>query len=141
MPDTFLCFDFGTKRIGAAVGNDLTMSARELPPIKARDGIPDWNVCEKYLNEWKPKEVIVGLPLNMDGTESELSQRAKKFANRIKGRFNIPVCMHDERLSSHEAKGLVMSSTGERDFGKHSVDGLAACLILESWFSYRNEKK
>jgi len=139
MPNNYLCFDYGLKRIGAAIGNDLTNTARELKPLKATDGIPNWNDIEKLINEWQPKAVIIGLPLNMDGSESELSTRARKFGNRIHGRFHVSVETQDERLSSYEAKGIAMQEHGNLDFGDHSVDGLAACLILESWFSSRGE--
>jgi putative Holliday junction resolvase len=139
MANNYLCFDFGLKRIGVAIGSDLIRKARQLSPMKAKDGIPNWQELEKLLREWQPKAVIVGLPLNMDGTESELSTRARKFGNRIHGRFHTVVHMHDERLSSYEAKGMVLEEKGHVDFGDHSVDGLAACLVLESWFESRNE--
>ncbi len=132
---TYLAFDFGTRRFGVAVGNTLLQSARELPPVKAQDGIPDWTHISSYIEEWQPRGCVVGLPLNMDGTESEMSQRAKKFGKRLKGRFNLPVAMMDERLTSFEAKQHVRASQGYTDFGTHSVDGAAACLILESWFA------
>ena len=87
MPDigsrTVLAFDFGTKSIGVAVGQEITGTASPLAALKARDGIPDWNVIEKLYEEWQPQLVVVGLPLNMDGTEQEVTQRAKKFANRL----------------------------------------------------------
>lgn len=135
-PQNYLCFDFGLKRFGVAVGTDLLKTASELKPIAAKDGIPDWTVIEKLIEEWKPAGFVVGLPLNMDGTESDLSVRATKFGKRLKGRFNKPVAMMDERLSSFEAKSIVKSKTNKFvDFGDYSVDGAAACLILESWFS------
>jgi len=132
---TYICFDFGVKRFGAAVGNDLLKTARELEPIKARDGIPNWDIIESYVKEWKPNGFVVGLPLNMDGTENDMCLRARKFGKRLKGRFNKPVEMMDERLSSFEAKSHVLAQHGNTDFGAHSVDGAAACLILESWFT------
>lgn len=137
MPDcrSYLCFDFGLKRIGVAIGNDLLNKAQELKPIAARDGIPDWQVIEQLLHEWKPDLVVVGKPLNMDGTESDMTLRARKFCNRIKGRFNIAVDMMDERLSSFEAKQTIRQERGATDFGKYSADGRAAGLILESWLA------
>ncbi len=77
MSGTFLGFDFGTKSIGVAVGQRITATARPLPALKAQDGKPDWNVIEKLLKEWQPEAVIVGLPLNMDGTEQPLTARAR----------------------------------------------------------------
>ena len=93
---------------------------------------------EKLLKEWKPDLVIVGLPLNMDDSESELAVRARKFAQRLHGRFGVAIEMADERLSSYEAKGEVMARGGSRDYGKNPVDSIAARLILESWFTEQN---
>lgn len=132
----YVCFDFGLKRFGVAVGSELLQTASELKPISAKDGIPDWAIIEKLVDTWQPKGFIVGLPLNMDGSKSEMCVRATKFGKRLKGRFNKPVEMMDERLSSFEAKSLVKEKTNKYvDFGDHSVDGAAACLILESWFA------
>lgn len=132
---TALAFDYGIKRIGVAVGQKITATASALAPLKAKDGIPNWEQISALVKEWQPDAFVVGMPLNMDGSESEMSARAAKFARRLNGRFNIPSYTHDERLTSFEAKGTVMQQTRERDFGHYSVDGLAACLILESWFS------
>ena len=138
-PLRYLCFDFGLKRIGVASGNNLLKKGNELAPIQARDGIPDWTVIERLVNEWQPDLFIVGLPLNMDGTESDMSLRATKFGKRLKGRFNKDTEMMDERLSSFEAKSQVQANTKKQlDFGSHSVDGAAACLILESWFAMKD---
>jgi len=134
MIKTLLAFDYGTKNIGVATGQTITSSATSLPPLKAKDGIPDWTQIEKLLGEWKPDVVLVGLPLNMDDSESELSTRARKFANRLHGRFGVKVELIDERLSSFEAKGEVMSRGGSRDYKNNPVDSIAARLILESWF-------
>ncbi len=133
--NTLMCFDFGTRRIGVAVGRQLLGTASELAPLAAKDGIVHWPELEKRVQEWQPDAFVVGLPLNMDGTANEMSLRARKFARRLEGRFGKPCFMMDERLSSFEAKGLVMRRGGDRDFGRNSVDGLAACLILESWFA------
>jgi len=135
---TYLCFDFGLKRFGVAVGNNFLKRGQELAPIKAKDGIPDWGIIEQLVQEWQPCAFVVGLPLNMDGSESDMSVRANKFGKRLKGRFNKSVAMMDERLSSHEAKSRVLQQGGPRDFGAYSVDGAAACLILESWFSIKD---
>ena len=98
MIKTLLAFDYGTKNIGVATGQTITSSANSLPPVKAKDGVPDWNRIEKLMADWKPDLVLVGLPLNMDDSESELSTRARKFANRIHGRFGVKIDMMDERL-------------------------------------------
>jgi len=133
-PRTLLGFDFGTTRIGIAVGQELTATATPLNPIKARDGIPNWDIIAAVVKEWQPDGFVIGLPLNMDGSENDMCQRARKFANRLHGRYNKPSYMMDERLSSYEAKGEVIKEGGNRNFKENSVDGIAARMILESWF-------
>ena len=140
MIKTLLAFDYGTKNIGVATGQTITSSANSLAPLKARDGVPDWQQIEKLLAEWRPDLVLVGLPLNMDDSESELSARARKFANRIHGRFGVAVELVDERLSSFEAKGEVMRSGGSRDYKHNPVDSIAARLILEGWLANQPQR-
>ncbi len=135
MIKTLLAFDYGTKNIGVASGQTLTGSANIQAPLKAKEGIPDWNQVEKLLKEWQPDLVLVGLPLNMDSSESEFSARARKFANRLHGRFGVKVQMVDERLSSFEAKSEVMERGGSRDYKNNPVDSIAARLILEAWLT------
>ena len=132
---TALAFDYGTQSIGVAVGQTLTKTANPLASLKAQDGIPQWDHIQKLIDEWQPTLLIIGLPLNMDGSESELCQRARKFANRLNGRFQLPTQLIDERLSSFEAKGEIIEKTGSRDFKSQNVDGLAAKLILETWLA------
>lgn len=141
MIKTLLAFDYGTKNIGVACGQTISSSANSLPPLKAKDGVPDWQQVEKVLGEWQPDLVLVGLPLNMDDSESELSTRARKFANRLHGRFGVKVEMVDERLSSFEAKGEVISRGGSRDYKNNPVDSIAARLILEGWLESRPQIK
>jgi putative holliday junction resolvase len=140
MPDKnhiniLLAFDYGTKNIGVASAQTITKTASSLPGLKAKDGIPDWNQIEKILKEFQPDLVLVGLPLNMDGSESELSTRARKFANRIHGRFGVKVEMIDERLSSFAAKGEVIEQGGSRDYKHNLVDSIAARILLEDWLA------
>lgn len=130
-----LGFDYGLKNIGVASGHTQIGTATAQPPLRAKDGTPQWHEIEALLKEWRPNLVLVGLPLNMDGTESELSARARKFANRIHGRFGVAVEMVDERLSSFEAKGEVMAQGGSRDFGKNPIDSVAARLIVETYLA------
>ncbi|MFK8259720.1 Holliday junction resolvase RuvX [Erwinia sp. AnSW2-5] len=131
---TMLSFDFGTKSIGVAIGQQLTGTARPLTALKANDGVPDWNKIEALLKEWQPDRVVVGLPLNMDGTEQPLTVRARKFANRLHGRFGVQIELHDERLSTVEARAELFERGGFRALTKGSVDSLSAVIILESWF-------
>lgn len=134
MSYTLLAFDFGTKSIGVAIGQQITGNARPLNALKARDGIPDWLLIERLLKEWQPDFVVVGLPLNMDGTEQPLTDRARKFSQRLHGRFGVRVELHDERLSTVEARAELFAHGGFRALSKGSVDSLSAVIILESWF-------
>lgn len=120
-----MAFDFGMNKIGVAVGQMVTRSANPLTILKAKDGIPNWDEIGKLIKEWQPDQLIVGLPLNMDGTESEMSRLAEKFSRRLNGRLNIPCATMDERLSSFEAEQYA-----EKD---EKLDAIAAKLILETW--------
>lgn len=131
---TVLGFDYGTKSIGIAIGQSLTGSANPLQSIKAIDGIPRWEEIGLLIEEWKPDLVVVGLPLNMDGTEQEMTQRAKKFANRINGRFGVKVATQDERLTTADAKARLFEMGGYKALTKGQVDAMSAVLIIESYF-------
>lgn len=130
---TLLGFDFGTRSIGVAIGQEITGSAQPLRALKANDGVPNWDEIEKLLKEWQPDLVIVGLPLNMDGTEQPLTLRARKFANRIHGRFGVVVDLQDERLTTTDARARLFERGGYRALEKGMVDGISALLILEAW--------
>ena len=130
-----LGFDFGTKRIGVASAQAVTGTASPLAPVPARDGIPDWARLDALLAEWAPEALVVGLPLNMDDTESELSHLARKFARRMVARYRLPVFMCDERLSSHSARGLLMEVQQRRKGKLPALDSTAAVLIAEAWLA------
>ena len=117
-----------------AVGQVITGQARELCTLKAQNGIPDWNQVEALIKEWKPDAVVVGLPLNMDGTPSDMCARAEKFARRLNGRYNVPFFTQDERLTTFEAKGERMARGGQKGtYRDNPVDAIAAKLLLQSW--------
>jgi putative Holliday junction resolvase len=130
-----MAFDFGLRQIGVATGNCLLGTTRPLPIIKAKDGQPEWRALEALIEEWRPDLLVVGDPLNMDGSDSELSARAGKFARRLHGRLGLEVAMVDERLSSFEAKYNSREQGHRGDFKKQPVDSLAAELILKTWLS------
>ena len=135
---TVLGFDFGTKKTGVATGQRITATAAPLAPIVMRDGIPDWQIIERLLNQWQPHAVLVGLPLNMDDTESDICHLARKFARRIEGRFKVKVLMVDERLTSRAARELLIE-IGDRRKGKlPSLDSTAAVLMVEGWLAQPN---
>lgn len=130
---TLLGFDYGLKSIGVAIGQEITASARPLLALKANDGVPDWQQIEKLLKEWQPDLLVVGLPLNMDGTEQDISRRARKFANRLHGRFGVRVELQDERLTTTDARARLFEAGGYKALGKDAVDAVSAQLIIESW--------
>lgn len=131
---SIMAFDFGTKSIGVAIGQRVTCTAQHLTAFKTCNGVPDWLLVKKLLNEWQPETVVVGLPLNMDGSEQPLTVRARKFANQLHGRFGIQVILHDERLSTVEAIAELFERGGYRALEKGQVDARSAVIILESWF-------
>ncbi len=126
-----MAFDYGSKTIGVAVGQGLTQSATELAEIRNHRETTNWDALSKVIAEWQPDCFVVGMPLNMDGSESEFGEAVKKFVRQLEGRFNKKVFLMDERLSSYEAKQIAGPTDSYRD---NPVDSLAARLILESWF-------
>lgn len=119
-----LAIDFGLRRMGIAAGQTLTRAAHPIGSLRARTGQPDWPALNAIVDQWQPERLLVGLPLNMDGTESEMSRRARRFAALLEERYARPVELVDERLTTIEAKRL-------RPKGDH--DALAAGLIAETW--------
>ena len=132
---TLLGFDFGLKNIGVAVGQELTQTANPLTVIKARDGIPDWDKIEALLDEWQPQLLIVGLPLNMDDSEQEMTAASRRFGHRLHGRFEIPVEWQDERLSTYEALDQLGIRNKMQSNKRGDVDRISAQLILQSWLN------
>lgn len=132
---TVIAFDFGLSQIGVATGNCLLGTTAPLPILKAKEGSPDWRLVEKLVAEWRPDLLVVGDPLNMDGSASQLSARAAKFARRLQGRLGLEVVMVDERLSSFEAKYESRERGHRGDFKHKPIDSLAAELILKTWLA------
>lgn len=116
-------------------------TASPLTVLQAKNGVPDWVQIKLLFDEWKPNHVLVGLPLNMDGSESDFCLRARKFARRIHGKFGIKVGMVDERLSSFEAKHPTQLKHHKNirhsqiNYRENPIDDLAAVIILQTWLS------
>lgn len=126
---TLLGFDYGSKRIGVAVGQTLLQSATPLTSLLYSNHKPDWNGVTRLVAEWQPAELVVGLPFDLDDTESEVAGKAKRFARQLHGRYRLPVHMIDERLTSREAASILQ--TQDKSDGR--LDAMAAALILETW--------
>lgn len=124
-------FDYGEKRIGIAVGQTLTGSANAVQTVRQHNQIPDWTSIGKLIEEWQPDQLIVGLPLNMDGSEQTLTHRSRHFAKQLTQRYDIPVGFADERLSTREAA----RDYEQRSEPKEGRDAVAAKVILEGWMA------
>jgi putative holliday junction resolvase len=128
---TLLGFDFGPRKIGVAVGQTVTGSASALTTVRSRGEKPDWSRIEQLVGEWQPDGAVVGLPYNMDDTETELAPNARRFARQLQGRFGLDVHLVDERLTSLEARRQL----GKDATSLEAIDAMAAKLILETWLS------
>ena len=133
--ETVIAFDYGLRNIGLAVGNTLSGTARPLSIIAAQNGVPNWAVLAGVLSEWLPNRLLVGLPLNMDGSDSDIGHRVKKFARQLEGRFGIQVTLVDERLSSRDAKAAALAQGHRGDFAANPIDDQAAAIILTTWLN------
>ena len=131
--ETIIAIDFGLRNIGVAVGNTLSLTSRPLTILQVRDGVPDWDALSSIFDEWRPDRILVGNPLNMDDSESDMGRQAARFARRIEGRFGLTVTLVDERLSSREAKANALTAGHRGDFASIPVDDEAAAIILATW--------
>ena len=132
---TVLGFDCGTRQRGVASGQKLLLTANPLTILRAKDGIPNWSQLQKLIDDWMPDQVLVGLPLNMNGSESQFCLRARKFGRRLHGKFGVEVAMVDERLSTFTAKEQYQTKNQLYKHKKILVDDIAAVLILETWLA------
>ena len=131
---TVLGFDFGLKRIGVASGEHLLGIAHPLTTLNAESNDDRFNLIADLIKEWKPSTLVVGLPLSLDGEEHEVTLLCKKFARRLDGRFNLPIVMIDERLSSAEASQTLKEIGIKGRKQKPMLDQIAAQVILQSYF-------
>lgn len=134
---TVLAFDFGMKRIGVAVGNTLTLTATPLHVVLAKDGIPDWQVIKIMIDEWRVDAFLVGIPLNMNGSEQQVTLAAKRFAEQLTVHFDKPLYITDERLSTVAVRSQLFEQGGYKAIKKAAVDCLVAKLLLENWMRQR----
>ena len=130
--EVLLGFDYGTHKIGVAVGQPLTGTASPLETLGLVKQKPDWERIARLLSEWQPQALVVGHPFEMTGREADNAADAKRFARQLHGRFHLPVHMADERLTSREAWARLGREAGK---DPTKVDSYAAKLILETWFN------
>ena len=129
---TLICFDFGIKRIGIASGQVITRTASPLGIITCHNEKPDWVAIEQVIKDWGPDALVVGVPISMDGSSQEMTQKANQFMRQLEGRYRLPVYSVDERLSTFEAKS--------RSGMENRIDAVAAQAILETWFAENRDK-
>ncbi|HEV7777322.1 MAG TPA: Holliday junction resolvase RuvX [Luteibacter sp.] len=131
-------FDVGTKLIGVAVGNRLTASARGLAAVAVRDGEPDWLKLDALRSEWLPETLVVGLPVNDDGSEQPMTRTARRFATRLGERYGLPIVFADERNTSQEAARRFAGARAaglKKRSDAATIDAEAAAVILEAWLA------
>jgi putative Holliday junction resolvase len=132
-----LGFDYGLQRIGVAVGQELTGTARALATVRARDGEPDWDMITELIRTWRPDALVVGLPLRADGSESGITRSVKRFICQLEDRYKLPVHPMDERLSSYAA--AQHAGDGKHELESRGLDAVAAKEILQSWLQSKHE--
>ena len=136
-PETILAFDFGLRRIGVAVGQQVTASASPLTVVQNGEDGPDWEAIGALIRDWQPARIIVGMPVFADGTASHISHRVKAFIGDF-ARFDLPVETEDERYTSVEAGELLKAGRAlglRRRINKEMIDSTAATLIAERWLA------
>jgi putative Holliday junction resolvase len=144
-PGVILAFDFGHRRIGVACGDSITRSASPAGTVPVDAAGPRWDQIDSLLRRWTPHLVVVGLPYNVDGSESAITCDARRFAAQLSERYRLEVAMVDERYSSMDAHALLKSArqTGlmRRRVSRADIDAAAACVILERWFTEQSGKR
>ncbi len=131
---TVLGFDFGTARIGVAVGETEVGMAQPIQVISGEANDARFAAIAKLIDEWQPQTLVVGLPVHIDGTEHDMTARARRFANQLNGRFRLPVALVDERLTSLEAETMLRDAGHGWRGRKQHLDAVAAQRILQTWF-------
>lgn len=135
-PHMIMAFDFGTQKMGIAAGQSLIESANPLALFPMKDGIPNWDELLKIVQQYQPTLFLVGLPLNMDDSESDLSARSRKFARRLRHQTNIETLMVDERLTTREARDELDQYHAQGRAKKLAADSIAAALLISSWYRH-----
>lgn len=132
---TFLGFDYGEKYIGVAVGSSHSRQAEPLTTLRGSAKNPDWPRLSQLIAEWRPDALVVGLPLNMDGSTNPMTRAARAFGQRLKDRYNLPVHMVDERLSTLAAREILNEAGVPMKRHKSQLDKVAAQTILQAFLN------
>ncbi|MDP3010091.1 MAG: Holliday junction resolvase RuvX [Methylococcales bacterium] len=139
---TYLGFDFGTKKIGVAVGQTSTASASPLQTIRSINQTPNWEIIRQLIAEWQPVGLVVGISRQQDGSDNPVTPRMLKFCRQLEGRYALPVYQQDETLSTFEAKQMLFDEVNLGAAKMWDVqDQLAAQLILQTWLNQHTAKE
>ncbi len=134
---TVLCFDFGLVRTGIAIGNTITLTATPECTLHSKNNKPDWEAISGLITLWKPSQLVVGLPLNLDGSDTDATTAVRRFCNQLMGRYNLPLAQENEQYSSIEAAQRLKETRQrgrKKKVSKEDVDQVAAAIILENYF-------
>lgn len=132
---TLLAFDFGMKHIGVAIGQTITQTASPLITLTAQNGIPKWEQIGSLIHQWRPQALIVGMPLNMDGSDQPITLCVRKFINRLKAKFKLPVFEVDERLTSWEANQRITKLNEKKIRAFNEKHTISAVILIEQWMN------
>lgn len=132
-----MCFDFGLVRTGVAIGNTITMTATPETTLHSKNNKPDWEAISHLIIIWKPSQLVVGLPTNLEGSDTHATASVRRFCNQLQGRYQLPVAQENEQYSSIEAAQRLKETRQcgrKKKVSKEDVDQIAATIILENYF-------
>jgi len=135
---TVICFDFGLVRTGVAIGNTITSTAMPECTLQSKNNKPNWDAISRLISEWKPSQLVVGLPTELDGSDTDATQAVRRFCNQLNGRYNLPVAQENEQYTSIEAAQRLKETRQrgrKKKVSKEDVDQIAAVIILENYFA------
>ena len=131
----YLAFDFGLRRIGVAKGQTVTYTATPLPALDTKLGKPVLIAIKELIETWRPRAMIVGLPLALNGSYLSITNEAISFAKTLESTFTLPVHLVDERYTTKSAREHLFDKGGAKQLKKGVIDSVSACILLEQWFS------
>jgi putative Holliday junction resolvase len=134
---TIICFDFGLVRTGVAVGNTITCTAMPECTLYSKNNQPDWAAISRLFTTWRPAQLVVGLPTDLDGSDTHATAPVRRFCNQLNGRYQLPVAQENEQYTSIEAAQRLKETRQQgrkKKVSKEDVDQIAAVIILENYF-------
>ena len=140
---TVICFDFGLVRTGVAIGNTITSTAMPECTLQSKNNKPDWETISSIISEWQPSQLVVGLPTELDGSDTDATKAVRRFCNQLNGRYNLPVAQENEQYSSIEAAQRLKETRQhgrKKKISKEDIDQIAAVIILENYLSNHEQQ-